>query len=199
MSSYLFYILARTRDWHDFLNEPWVDGMKVYDYYPLLQQHKYVEHIVRWNGVFVGRLAFELKGDVNKRMPVEAMELISIYENLFIQFPRFTYLLVGGFQGEPFKLPRYTFDNLVLIEVSRQLAHVDKRLGAKSESGVAFPIELGYYSYKSMSDALNLELEFKKMNLQPYVSRQKFDSRGYAVENLNVDEHFFHEPQLEDY
>lgn len=145
--------------------------MKVYDYYPLFQQQKYVEHIVRWNGVFAGRLAFELLGDVNKRMSVEAMELISIYGIIFIQFLRFTYLRVGGFEGEPFKLPRYAFDSLVLIEVSRQLAHVDKRLGAKGEYGVAFPIELGYYSCKSVSDALNLELEFKKMNLQPYVAR----------------------------
>lgn len=50
-----------------------------------------------------------------------------------------------------------------------------------------------------VSDALNLELEFKKMNLQPYIAKQKFDSRGYVVENLNVDDHFFHEPQLEYY
>lgn len=49
--------------------------------------------------------------------------------------------------------------------MSRQLAHIDKKLGTKGEYGVYFPVELGYYSYKSMSDALNLELEFKKMNL----------------------------------
>lgn len=104
-------------------------------------------------------------------MSVEAMELISIYGSFFIQFPRFTYLWVGGFEGELFKIPRYTFHSLVIIEVSRQLDHVDKRLGAKGESRVSFPIQLGYYSCKSVSDALNLELEFKKMNLQPYIAR----------------------------
>lgn len=92
MSSYLFYILAYTRDWQGLNNQPWVDGMKVYDYYPLLQQQKYAKHFTRWNDVFAGRLAFELQGDVNKRMPAEAMELISIYGSFFIQFPRFTYL-----------------------------------------------------------------------------------------------------------
>lgn len=40
MSSYLLYILACTRDWHGLHSKPWVDGMKVYDYYPLLQQQK---------------------------------------------------------------------------------------------------------------------------------------------------------------
>lgn len=106
---------------------------------------------------------------------------------------------MGGFEGEQFKLPRYAFDSYILIEVSRQLAHIDKKLGTKGNSGVVFPIELGYYSCKSVSNALNLELEFKKMNLQHYIVRWKFDSRGYVVENLNMDDHFFHEPQLEDY
>lgn len=80
---------------------------------------------------------------MNKRISVEAMKLISIYGSFFIQFPRFTYLRVGGFEAEPFRLPRYAFDSYVLIEVSRQLAHIDKRLGEKGKSGVAFPVELG--------------------------------------------------------
>lgn len=113
----------------------------------------------------MGRHAFELQGNVNKRMSIEAMEFISIYGSFFIQFPRFTYLWVGGFEGTPFNLPRYAFNNYVLIEVSRQIAHIDKRLGTKGESGVVFPVELGYYSCKSVFNALNQELEFKRMNL----------------------------------
>lgn len=139
--------------------------MKVYDYYPYLQQQKYAKYFIWWNDVFVGRLAFELQGDINKRMFVESMELISIYGSFFIQFSRFTYIWVGSFEGEPFKLPRYAFDSYVLIEVSWQLAHIDKRLGTKGKSGVVFPIELWYYSCNFVPDALNLELEFKKMNL----------------------------------
>lgn len=38
MSSYLFYILACTRNWPRLPNEPWIDGMRVYNFYPLLQQ-----------------------------------------------------------------------------------------------------------------------------------------------------------------
>lgn len=127
------------------------------------------------------------------------MEIVSIYGSFFIQFPRFTYIQVGGFECQPFKLPRYTFDSFVLTKVSRQLAHIDKRLGAKGESGVVFPVKLGYYSYKLVSDALNLELEFKRMNLQPYVARRRFDSKGYTRENLNIDSHFCHDPHIENY
>lgn len=142
MSSYIFYILVYTKDWHGLLNEPWVDGMKVYDSYPLLQQQKHVEHIAKWNGVFAERLAFELQGDVNKIILVEAIELISIYGSFFIQFPKFTYLWVGGFEGEPFRLPRYAFDSYILIEVSRQLAHIDKRLGGKANLELPFLLNL---------------------------------------------------------
>lgn len=113
----------------------------------------------------MGKLAFELQGDVNKRMSIEAMEFISIYGSFFIQFPRFTYLRVGGFEGQPFKLSRYAFDNYVLIKVSKQLAYIDKRLGTKCGSGIVFLVELGYYSCKFVSNALNLELEFKRMNM----------------------------------
>lgn len=73
MSSYLFYILACTNYWQGLHNEPWVDGMKVYHYFPLPHQQKYAEHFTKWNDVFTGRPAFELQGDINKRMPTEAM------------------------------------------------------------------------------------------------------------------------------
>lgn len=125
--------------------------------------------------------------------------MISTYGSCFIQFPRFTYIRNGGFEDEPFKLPRYTLDSYVLLEVCRQLAHVDKKLGMKSESGAIFPIGLGYYSCKTTSDALNLQVQLKKMKLQPYVARQGFDSKGYAIKHLNVDVNFSHIPQLEDY
>lgn len=120
------------------------------------------------------------------------MEFIGIYGSFFIQFVQFTYIRVGGFQGEPFRLPRYALDSYVLIEVSSQLAYIDKRSGGKSR--VVFQVELGYYSCRSVLDALNIELEFKKFNLQLFVARNKFDSRRFAIENLNVDDGFCREP-----
>lgn len=71
---------------------------------------------------------------------------------------------IGGFEGEPYKLPRYVFDRQVLIEVCRKLAHIDKKYGEEHQIGVSFPIELTHYTCNSVSDALNLELEFKRFN-----------------------------------
>lgn len=88
-------------------------------------------------------------------------------------------------------------DSYVLIEVCRQLAYIDKKSGGKSK--VIFTVNLGHYSCASVSDALNLQLEFKRFKLQPYVVRYKFDSQTFARENLEVDNDFRHEPQLEDY
>lgn len=190
MFSYLSYIFACTRKWIGLHHEPWVNGMKVYGYYPHLQQKEYVENFMRYNDVFVGKLVFELRGNMNKRMSAEVRELVSIYGSYYIQFSIFTYIRVGGFEGELFKLPRYALNNHVLIEVCRQLAHIDKKLKEKGKSGVIFLVDLGHYSCKFVSNALNLELEFKKLNLQPYVSKHMFENRGYAIEHLNVDANF---------
>lgn len=65
---------------------------------------------------------FELRGSIHKRLSDKAMQLISTYGNFFIQFPRFTYLRVGGFEEEPYRLPRYAFDRQISMEICRQLA-----------------------------------------------------------------------------
>lgn len=60
MSSYLFYMLACTRDWNGLYHEHWIDGIKVYEYYPHLQEHRYTKNLMRWNDIFAGRLVYEL-------------------------------------------------------------------------------------------------------------------------------------------
>lgn len=48
---------------------------------------------------------------------------------------------------------------------------------AKHQLGVSFPIELTYFICNSISDALNLELEFKKLRFQLYGPRVNFDAK----------------------
>ncbi|XP_057824589.1 uncharacterized protein LOC131036662 [Cryptomeria japonica] len=55
----------------------------------------------------IGRLVHELQGNINGRLSTKAMEFVGIYGSFFIQFSQFTYIRVGGFQGEPFRLPAY--------------------------------------------------------------------------------------------
>lgn len=118
-------------------------------------------------------------------MSVEAVELINNYGSFFIQFNHFTYIRVGGFKGEPFRLPRYVSDYCVLIEVSRQLAYVVKANEDSSTSGI-FPIDLGHYSCKFVSDALNLELEFQRFHLKTFMKRDNFDSKGFIAHYVKM-------------
>jgi len=52
----------------------------------------------------------------------EETQFITSYGSIFIQFPKFRYLRVGDYKGEPLKLPKYFLDRYVLIEVCRQVA-----------------------------------------------------------------------------
>lgn len=132
-------------------------------------------------------------------MSAEAIELVNVYGSFFIQFSHFTYLRVGGFKGEPFRLPRYVSDSCILIEVSRQLAYMAKDYGKDSDTRRIFPIDLGHYSYKSVSNALNLELEFKKFHLKSFVKRDNFDSRCFIPQYVKKGVSDQHVSQLEDY
>jgi hypothetical protein len=60
------------------------------------------------------------------RLSSEAQVLIQQYGSFFIQFPRFTYLRIGGFDDEPLRLPRYALDCFILAELCRQLFSVIK-------------------------------------------------------------------------
>lgn len=142
---------------------------------------------------------YELRGNIHNRLLDKAMQLISTYGNFFIQFPRFTYLRVGGFEGEPYKLNRYAFDRQILMEMCRQLAYIDTKYRAKHWSGVSFPIELTYFICNSVSDALNLELELKKLNLQLYGTQANFDAKGFVVAHLTLRKDFTHVPNMEDF
>lgn len=74
------------------------------------------------------------------------------------------------FEGEPFKLSGFSLDRFVLIELCKQLSHIDKKTLARQDSSISFPVELGYYICHSVFDVLNLEVDFKKLNLQHCVA-----------------------------
>lgn len=145
--------------------------MLIYDYNPHLQEKRCHKNYRRVHDVFVGRLSIELKGNVNQHMSKEAKQLVSSYGSYFIHFPQFTFVRVGVFESEPMKLPRYALDQFVLIEICRLLGHIDKKTVGKKDSRVSFPVDLGHYICKTLSDELNLEIYFKKLNLKYYVPR----------------------------
>lgn len=60
MSSYLLYMLAHVREWSGLSHVEWVQGMRIYDYHPILTLKGHVDDYLLWNDVFARRLIFEL-------------------------------------------------------------------------------------------------------------------------------------------
>ena len=54
------------------------------------------------------------------------MMLVEEYGAWFIQFPTFSYIQAQGFSTEPYKLPKYPMDKMVLLELTWQLTAYDK-------------------------------------------------------------------------
>lgn len=85
------------------------------------------------------------------------------------------------------------------MDICRQLAYIDMKNKDKHQSSVSFPIELTCFICNSVSDALNLKLEFKKLNLQLYGPRANFDAKGFVVTHLTLRKDFTHVPNMEDF
>ena len=90
--------------------------MPIYQYYSDLQEVALCKEFKRVNDVFLGKLVFELQGHENDRLFEEAMEAVQIYGCFYIQFPKFTYIRMGGYLGEPLKLPRYFLDPISCLK-----------------------------------------------------------------------------------
>lgn len=67
------------------------------------------------------------KGLEKRRLLEATYNIVSFFGCVFLQFPTFTYIRMGFFTGEPFMMPRYPLDKMVLMELSQQLIHVHER------------------------------------------------------------------------
>ena len=81
---------------------------------------------MRVNAIFSMRIVRKLQKRLHIKMLVGAMKLVKEYGAWFIQFPMFSYIGVQGFSMEPYKLPRYPMDKMVLLELTRKLTTYDK-------------------------------------------------------------------------
>ena len=81
---------------------------------------------MRVNDIFFMHIVRKLQKRLHIKMLVGAMKLVKEYGAWFIQFPTFSYIQVQGFSMEPYKLPRYPNDKMVLLELSQKLTAYDK-------------------------------------------------------------------------
>lgn len=110
MSSFLTYCISCISNIASLPHEIWNEDVTVYQYCPLLQRDRVLENFRKTHDVLIESVHLNLKKVLTSRISPEAQRLIQTYGIYFIQFPKFTYLRIGGFEEEPVKLPRYALD-----------------------------------------------------------------------------------------
>lgn len=90
----------------------------------MLHKDKVMKNFKKVHDIISKKLCFELNGSPLHRFFHESQKLIQSYGSIYSQYPKFTYLRIGGFDDESMQLSRYAFDYFILVEVSRQLVVV---------------------------------------------------------------------------
>ena len=103
MASYLTYCIAYVSNITSLPYETSSEDVTIYQYCPLLQRDRVLEDFRKVHDVLIESVHLSLKKAPMLRLSLEAQKLIQNYGSYFIQFPKFTYLRVGGFEEEPVK------------------------------------------------------------------------------------------------
>ena len=168
MSSYLMYMLSTTQDLQHFPHEPWNESITIYNYCPLLYKDKFLEDFRNVHDVFSKKLCFNMKSSLYHRLSLESQRIIQSFGSLYIQFPRFTHLRVGGFDEEPIDLPKFSLHCFVLEKVAQKLVIVINKFLAKDACDIIFPLKLGKLTCKSMEDAKCISSDLVKFGFGSY-------------------------------
>ena len=128
------------------------------------------------------------------------MQAIQVYGCFYIQFPKFTYLRMGGYSSEPLKFPRYRLDPIVLSEMCRQFVSVVESFEiTKRSSSIFFPIEISHYRCPNLKQAMLIREALTWLCLKLFSPREILDYTGFIGNNLKNAISFIHISQLEDH
>ncbi|KAH9306929.1 hypothetical protein KI387_011333, partial [Taxus chinensis] len=197
MTSYLMYTLAASRQWFGF---SYIDAHKddpVYAYCPQFTLETSNRNFRRVNDAFTMYVVRLLEGDTARRFSDEAMNLISQYGAYFIQFRKFSYIRLAGYESTPLRLPMFCNDKMALIEICRQLDKLHRTCRDKKISGLHFPISLGNYTCKTALDAQNIERALVPITVHFFKPRTCFDLKKFIEQNIKIVYH--HRADTEDY
>lgn len=148
------------------------------------------------------RLCRELQGCPEWRFSLEAISVVSQFGCCFIQFPSFSYLRIGAFDGFPKRHTRYPEDKVVFVELRRQILEVNTLCSnVKKIIEIPFPIMVGSYSCASRSDIRNLVKAFEsRIKLIDYeVIRPQYDPLSFVKDHLKLGYAYGHVLDIEDY
>ena len=159
--------------------------MPIHQYYHDLQEIELCKKFRTINDVFLGKLVFELQGHENNKLFDEGIQVIQVYGYFYIQFPKFTYLKIGGFSGEPLKFLRYYLDSIILLEICRKFVSVIESFeNTKKSSSVFFPIEIGHYRCPSLKQPMLTKEALARLCFKPFFPQESFDYSGFVKRNF---------------
>ena len=136
MNSYLVYIVAAMGFFSGLSTKGDRLQVPVWEYYDQITLANNKFHYKRVQDAFFGhyRCLFDKQLCI-KRVFDATWEKVNQYGCIFLQFPTFTYLRVGYFKGEPYTLPRYATDRIILMELARQFMDVQSDRHAMHRPG----------------------------------------------------------------
>ncbi|KAH9292607.1 hypothetical protein KI387_042207, partial [Taxus chinensis] len=169
------YTLVASRQWFGFSYIDIHKGNPVYAYCPQFTLETSNHNFRRVNDAFTMYVVRLLEGDTARRFLDEAMNLISRYGAYFIQFRKFSYIRLAGYESTPLRLPMFCNDKMALIEICRQLDKLHRTCRDKKISGLHFPISLGNYTCKIALDAQNVERALVPITVHFFKPRTCFD------------------------
>lgn len=180
MTSYLVYAIASMRQYPGFSTKDDRRLVPVWDNYYQLIIDNQRSHFRRVNDVafVVWKCMFD-KGLKKKKLLEAAYNYkVSFFGCVFLQFSNFTYICIGCFTGEPFMLPRYPSDKIILMELCRQLIHVHERQSQAYKTSLKFLESIGRYSVLTNPKAKNMEDEMQWVTMRRFKAHDNFDFRG---------------------
>ena len=145
-----------------------------------------LENFRKVHDVLIESMYSILKKAPMPRLSSGAQKLIRNYGSYFIQFPKFTYLRVGGFEDELVKLPRYALDCFVLAKLCRQLFSVIKDNLPQESWESIFPIKLNSLTCNNMINALVIGSNLLGFGFGSYQGRRDFDSKEFVAHVLGL-------------
>lgn len=89
-------------------------------------------------------------------------------------FPTFTYIWVGCFIGEPFMLPKYPSDKIIVMELCRQLVYVHERQSSSHKTSLKSSQSIGRYLVMTTQKAKNMEKEMQWVIMR-FKAHKNFD------------------------
>lgn len=157
MTSYDIWVVARSGKYYGLntigrLGDE-LSQKRVWEHYTQLpiQQAKF--HFKRINDALIFVVIFRLTGDVGYCLSAEAMKGVQEWGIWFLQNQCSTYILVSGFMGKPFLLPRYCNDCIIILVYSRKIVGMQSLLTLKHKTGVTFTIIIGHYACQNIPAA----------------------------------------------